>query len=68
MRGLDFIAITVQRTPGQPSQGTQGIIFENIRDLSMDIGEELQNLTWLIQAVLAERADPAIVSVVSPRA
>ena len=68
VRGLDFIAITVQRTPGQPLNGTQDIIFENVKDLSMDIGEELQNLTWLIKAVMAERADPALVSVVSPRA
>ena len=67
-RGLDFIAIVVHRTPGQPLEGTQDLIFENLKDLSMDIGEQLENLTRLIKAVLAERADPGLVSSVSPRA
>lgn len=67
VRGLDFVAVTVHSTPGQPLEGTQDIIFENTRDLSMDMGEHLENLTWLIKAVLAERANPYLVSVVSPR-
>ncbi len=68
VRGLDFIAVKVLHTPGQPLAGSQDIIFENTRDLSMDIGEGLDNLTWLMKAVLAERANPAQVSVLSPHA
>ena len=66
--GLDFVAVTVLRTPGQPSEGTQDILFENSRFLSMDLGERLENLTWLTNAILAERARPDLVSVVIPRA
>ena len=66
--GFDFIAVTAQRTPGQPLEGTQDIIFENTRVLAMDLGEHLENLTWLTKAVRAERANPDQVSVVSPRA
>ena len=67
VRGLDFVAVTVQRTPGQPDGEFQDIIFENSRVLSMDLGEQLENLTWLIKAVMAERAKPDLVSVEIPR-
>ena len=66
-RGLDFVVVTVQRTPGQPDGEFQDIIFENSRVLSMDLGEQLENLTWLIKAVMAERAKPDLVSVEIPR-
>ncbi len=39
------------------------IVFENKSDLSIDVCEDLENLTWLIAAVILERRDPAAVSV-----
>ena len=64
IRGLDFVEVQVVRTPGADTASTRAIIFENKAELSMDVGEALENLQWLTAAVLCERRDPGAVSVV----
>ena len=64
IRGLDFVEVEVVRTPGSGTASTRTIIFENKGELSMDVGEALENLQWLTAAVLLERRDPGAVSVV----
>ena len=61
---MDFVEVEVVRTPGSDTASTRTIIFENKAELSMDVGESLQNLEWLTAAVLLERRDPGAVSVV----
>ena len=63
VRGLDFVGIEVFVAPGSGSEDTRTIVFENKAELSMDVGEDLENMQWLITAVLRERRDPAAVSV-----
>ena len=63
IRGLDFVEIEVVERPGSQPSRTRSIVFENKSELSMDVGESLQNLEWLTHAVLLERRDPGAVSV-----
>ena len=63
IRGLDFVEIEVVERPGSQPSRTRLIVFENKSELSMDVGEALQNLEWLIHAVLLERRDTGAVSV-----
>ena len=50
LRGVDFITISVYRTPGEAQDGTMDIVCENINDISMHVGEHLENVCWLSRA------------------
>ena len=62
VRGLDFVKIDVDSVPGSSDEGTRSIVFENKAEISMDVGQDLENLTWLMKAVLQERRDPAAIA------
>ena len=63
LRGLDFVEVDVLTKLGSPEAGTRAIVFEISHDLSMDAGEALESIQWLIAAVLAERQDKTAESV-----
>ena len=62
MRGLDFAEVEVVSRPGSDTSSTRAIVFENSgKTISMDLGEDLDNVTWLLRAIQAERAQPGLV-------
>ena len=63
VRGLDVVEVSAVANLGAGEGPPRSIVLENKSDLSMDVGEEWGNLTWLLAAVVLERRDPAAVSV-----
>ena len=60
---VNFLEISVHAEPGTLDK-MRSIVFENFgKALSMDVGESLENLNWLIAAVLRERTRADAVSV-----
>jgi hypothetical protein len=66
LRGVDFITIPVYTTPGEAEEATMDIVCENSNDISMDVGDHLENLCWLSRAVLAGRADNDVRCLLAP--